>query len=149
MRADGSQPRTFKTERPEYDVSWSPDGTRLVVDVHFQPEVGLFMLDVASGAWTKILDQQAQSPDWSPDGKTILWIDDHSRVNAVSPDGTGSRLVAASTEQILYVIWTRDGKQMLYVSARAGKHRFAVRNADGTGERFITDGSFDVGSPSV
>jgi Tol biopolymer transport system component len=148
MKADGSQPRTYATPRPEYDVSWSPDGKRLAVDVHFQP-AGLFLLDVPSGGWTQIFNQQAFSPDWSPDGKSILFVDDHSRVSAISPEGTGSRIVAASEEQILYVIWTRDGKQMLYVTARGGKYRFALRNADGSGERFITDGSFEVGRPSV
>ena len=112
MNADGSRQRALTQKaRPsqgeDTDPQWSPDSRRIVFQRYnvrsARPAdgVALWVLDVASGRERRITPfplRAGDTPDWSPDGKRILFhdnVDGPERVSAnlytVRPDGTGLR----------------------------------------------------------
>lgn len=69
MRSDGSEPRAL-TEDAEWHYSnptWSPDGSRLVVQVVSltEPEAlpALWQVDIEKGEWTELVSPGTQ-PVW-------------------------------------------------------------------------------------
>jgi Tol biopolymer transport system component len=100
MNADGSEIRRLTREAHEVyaglqvsegSASWSPDGTRIVVDrIFHDPAAGGFfpqtvqitIVDVATGAESEIgkpeivvgRDDPRPSWSWSPDGRSLLML---------------------------------------------------------------------------
>jgi Tol biopolymer transport system component len=151
MGADGSNPRTYVTpDVAEYGVSWSPDGSRLVTNAYYANH-GLFLLDVASGAETKLLNEQADAPDWSPDGSLILWGDDHSRICTIRSDGTGLHRITPFDKQRLYATWSHDGSRIVFdfFPGNTAGPQLATMRPDGTDVRLLTQGANDDSAPAT
>ena len=102
--------RHFEGDPTPGEPAWSPDGTRLVfaLTTAKQPTKqtqfldALNVLDIASGAMTQItpLALGASDPDWSPDGRLIVFNSQagHSPfVYLVRPDGTGLLKISRKT----------------------------------------------------
>jgi len=82
----GRQSTALSTEQAYGDPVFSPDGRRIAVAV--EQDVGAwgsFVIDVASGAWTRVADGVPST--WMPDGERIL-LDGGPRL--VSIDGSES-----------------------------------------------------------
>ena len=87
----------------DYNVAaYSPDGTRLVYERHNsgfsspQFKSALFVVDVATGVQRQITSwdlDAGDNPDWSPDGKWIVFrthvnTDEGCQIDVIHPDGT-------------------------------------------------------------
>jgi Tol biopolymer transport system component len=140
---------------------WSPDGQRLAYDMNENGRSDIFVLDVSASAPTKISTRpSAFTPDWSPDGSTVIFsaADDQGgqpQIFAVGADGTNQRQVTTSPMQKWSPRWSLDGSLMSYagliivpaVSTRPVLlHNQAVwvAGADGTNELPVTDLSLDA-----
>lgn len=64
------------------DLSWSPDGTRLL----FELQDWLYVLRLDSGVATK-LPARGYTPKWSPDGRSIAFVQ-FCRLAVITDDGT-------------------------------------------------------------
>ncbi|WP_264946316.1 alpha/beta hydrolase family protein [Sphingomonas canadensis] len=93
VSADGGAARRLTSDRHDYGAppvgpgfyDWTPDGKALIVEVNTHSDLefvrgkffdsGLYQLDIASGAMTKILDRNGPegSPAVSPDGQWIAF----------------------------------------------------------------------------
>jgi dipeptidyl aminopeptidase/acylaminoacyl peptidase len=105
--ADGRVRQLTSTRGCEYDPVWSPDGTRIAYTATTREvttidsvaeDAHVWVLDVSSGGRRELTaeqDRRARSPQWSPDGNSILYLaGDHGRttiyrvIDGASPRGS-------------------------------------------------------------
>jgi len=133
------------TDGPGYDYQpdWSPDGKSVVYVSYQKDAMELWLLDLASGKFKQLTSAGAVNvePRWSPDGKKIVWVSTQYKRRfhifmADVVDGTISNAVRLTGETKSSVpryyysaydmeinpVWTRDGKQILFVSNKGHIH---------------------------
>jgi Tol biopolymer transport system component len=165
MNADGSDVRQVtQLARPgqaeDTDPQFSPDGTRIV----FQREnvrgtlpddgIALWIVDLTTGAEHRVTPWELRAgdtPDWSPDGRRILFhsnlggpSDVSANLYTIRPDGTGlQQLTFATGGTVNYLgsSYSPDGT-MITVGRRPGtggvNADVMVMRADGTAIRRVT-----------
>jgi TolB protein len=99
-------------------------------------------------------------PDWSPDGRTIVYTshavtdstDDHAtaEIYLTAADGTGQRTrLTSNAEEERAAAWSPDGKRLVFMCRRGGADfEICVMNADGTGQVQLTDNTIGDLTPS-
>jgi len=127
----------------DYQPDWSPDG-RSVVYVSYQKDaLELWLLDLATGKSEQLTRGGAVNvePRWSPDGKRIVFVSTSYNkrfhiFRADVKDGTLENVVRLTGEtksdlpryyysafdMEINPVWTRDGKEILFVSNRGHIH---------------------------
>jgi TolB protein len=129
------------TDGPGYDYQpdWSPDGKSVVYVSYQKDAMELWVLDVASGRSTPLTTGGAVNvePRWSPDGKKIVWVSTryHKRFHVFIAEVDGGtlknearltgetksplpRYYYSAYDMEINPVWTRDGKEILFVSNR-------------------------------
>src|SRR5574341_595100 len=61
-----------------------------------------------------------------------------TQIESVSTDGTGGRQLTTSPGSSQSPFWSRDGRQIVFVSNRTKTWQIYVMNADGTGQHALT-----------
>lgn len=100
-------------------------------------------------------------PDWSPDGRTIVFTshstaDNHTNavtaeIYVIRADGTGTpRALTSNKDEERAPSWSPDGRRVVFSCRRGTKPDFdiCVMNADGSGERRLTDSPLGDLTPS-
>src|SRR5262245_31656302 len=141
--ADGTHLRRLThSPWPEFDPSWSPDGTRIAYrsERHETPEIWVMNAD----GTTKRRLAEGLSPAWSPDGSriayaspgTILWPPGHglrcSGLSIMDADGSGQHRLP-HTDGGEYPSWSPDGTRIAFNSNLTGDHVMYIAQADGSG----------------
>ncbi|AWM40450.1 translocation protein TolB [Gemmata obscuriglobus] len=136
---------------PHFDGHYSPDGTRIVyVYDKLEGTDGKLRIDVcaADGSDNQTLIPHKafeESPRFSPDGKTVLWVSTRNKnpdLYAVTAGGKGERRLTNDPAYDLHPAWSPDGKRVAFASGRSGRQKIHVMSADGTGVQKLTDGEF-------
>ena len=159
VRTDGSEVRRLlKTPHVDYDVAWSPSGRRVAVTEVWTGELYVMNVD---GTHPRALTPgfAALSPEWSPDGRTI--VVEHALPNTSAMEweiwvvdvrnGRRHRLSPVSYEPARHPTWSPDGRMVAFVRGDSGwgdginvgaRPRSAaeiyVMNADGAGLTRLT-----------
>lgn len=125
---------------PVYPAA-SPDGTTLA----FAHQGWIWLLDLGSGAARRLTDGSGVDarPRWSPDGSRIAFVRDSGTDTAivvVNLDGTPAWEIDTPAID-LDPEFTRDGKFLVYTSARAGKLDLWRRDLATGGDEALTEGS--------
>lgn len=167
MRADGSHVRQLTQRRTprlgeDTDPQWSPDGTRLL----FQrrnvrsalPEdgVAIWTIGVRTGRERQVTPdylRAGDTPDWSPDGRRILFHDnvDRPEVSAnlytIRPDGTGLRKLTFANDGVTQYLgssyspdgrWITFGRKPATGGPQLNTADVFVMRTDGSRERQLT-----------
>ena len=147
MNPDGSdqQQITF-TEAEEFYPAFSPDGTSIVYTVPEESTHHLETMDLNTGEvsiveFEKIKTSSCIYPDWSPDGKWLLFScfgGGQAGIYKSHPNGSDLQLLQAGP--LHYPVWSPDGKMIALDGEPAGcKFEVYVMNADGSGMRQVTE----------
>jgi Tol biopolymer transport system component len=166
MNADGSHPVqvTQNDARGGYvEPQWSPDGTKLVYAIESDTAghaIFTINLDGTGDHQLTPWTLNGLHPDWSPDGRTILFeapdVDNappgiSGNVYTIRPDG--SHLTAITHHQgdvhATNPAWSPDGKKIVFVQIPTGPRGYThtdifTMNADGSGlQQVTTSAHFD------
>jgi Tol biopolymer transport system component len=127
----------------DYQPDWSPDGKSVVYVSYQKDAMELWLLDLASGKSRQLTNGGAVNvePRWSPDGKRIVFVSTtyNKRFHIFRADVSSGKLenvvrLTGETKSDLpryyysaydteiSPVWTRDGKEILFVSNRGHIH---------------------------
>jgi TolB protein len=165
MRADGSHVRQITARsRPslgeDAEPQWSPDGRKILFQRFNvraalpQDGVALWIVNLVDGREHRVTPWELRAgdtPDWSPDGKRILFhdnLDGPATVSAnlytIKPNGTGLRQLTfaeGGVVQYLGSSYSPDGKMITFGRRPETGGTAAdvlVMRADGTHPRYVT-----------
>jgi Tol biopolymer transport system component len=141
--------------REPHDVQWSPDGQSLAVNILnivAKPRNGsaIYTLKPDGSDLRQItpLRLNAGNPDWSPDGKRIVFNSSYEgqgrvEIYTVRPDGSGLRRVRREPRMSYSFdpVWSPDGRRIAFVhgAGRRFPHIWTMKR-NGTGLRKVTRG---------
>jgi DNA-binding winged helix-turn-helix (wHTH) protein/Tol biopolymer transport system component len=118
-RAGGPAERLRPSEQPQLDVDWSPNGKSLIFGSSFEPDRGIYVLDLESRRVSVLSGSVGIfSPHPSPDGRYI------SGTTAISEK---LMLFNTSTQKwtkpcdctVAYPTWSHDGKYIYFLYSPA------------------------------
>jgi Tol biopolymer transport system component len=133
IHADGTDlTRLTHSPGPDFDPSWSPDGTRIAFRSERSGEPEIWVMN-ADGTEQRRL-AAGLSPAWSPDGSLIAYAGASGAsgiLSVIRPDGMGLRALP-HTEGGEYPSWSPDGTRIVFNSNLTGDHVMYVAQADGS-----------------
>lgn len=107
IRADGSEPRQWTSGPFDHrEMRFSPDGQRLAfASDRSGARYAIHVLDLSTGEIAALPGErhwQESEPSWSPDGRSIAFVADGSRLIVTTLDGDGGERfgVARSTDRL-------------------------------------------------
>lgn len=160
--ADGSNERVilhYRTREAQgqevHDAQWSPDGTQIAVtilNITAKPRNGsaVYVLDADGSGLRRVTPMRlnAGGPDWSPDGKRIVFSSFYAgprapEIYAVRADGRGLRRVRREPRgnYSFDPSWSPDGRRIAFVHGARGPitHIWTMKR-NGTQLRKLTRG---------
>jgi Tol biopolymer transport system component len=170
MRADGTHVRQLTQRHPpatgatgeDSEPQFSPDGTRVLFQRHnartAQPEgaAALWILDLRTRDQRRITPyglQAGDTPDWSPDGKKILFHDNidtpdaNANLYTIRPDGSHLTQLTFLDDGFSRYLgssfspdgrWITVGKRPSTGGPDLNTADVVIMRANGTGERLVT-----------
>jgi Tol biopolymer transport system component len=158
MKPDGSE-RKLVLENA-HSPSWSPDGKQLVVvkeSADTDADGNALAIVNADGSEARTLGVDAgkdfdvvSTPEWSPDGKTIAFVDGDQSIRLVSPDGKAAPMPSVVAEGN-GLSWSPDSTKLAfdrYVESKESGRLVAVVLDVATGRETVFKGEQDgVQSP--
>jgi Tol biopolymer transport system component len=118
-----------------WEISWSPDSTRVAVWVSFGETIGVFGLDgerqallAMPAGWSPAGDHD---PKWLPDGRSLLVQNEM----VVPVDGSGPYRLPWAGRRTTGVTYSPDGSRVAYVDGRS----LVVAEADGSNPQVVFD----------
>ncbi|SNQ51904.1 Serine/threonine protein kinase [Frankia canadensis] len=141
--AGGGNRRRISAVRGAYELSWAPDGNRLVYRNGNDQSLHLLSLDGADRVLTgpPVPGAAAVEPAFSPDGREIVFSSSAGGVHVISVDGGAARQIAGTGTW--HPGWSPQGA-IVYVQDATVRQFFAasgplrVVNPDGTGDRLLS-----------
>jgi len=152
-RTDGSEQQrvTYAVDAIDVDPVWSPVGNYIVYESARDGNWELYMVDVATGAETRLTDNPANDINafWSPDGTKLLFQSDRDdlwqiyELNISTLEVTKLSDGSGDDHEPMY---SHDGKLILFNSHRdEGDNSVVyVMNADGTEIKRVSDPAGDA-----
>ena len=148
-----SEPRAPWASSP----AWSPDGLSIACSSGQGVAVGIYSIDLASGALRLLsqVGQQGVSPSWSPDGAWIAYtvvdtVNDFSQVWVMAADGGGDRQLTFAETWDRDPTWSPDGTRIAFGRLVDVETRYDIYIVpfEGGAEERVTDDPHDDMHPN-
>lgn len=128
---DGKYLRQLTDKLYAVRPTWSMDGKRIAYEFDEYQSRGLAVLDITTGEENVLIwDELVVDPDWSPDGRLILYTLYTVSLSPTAPDtlyvvdavgGEPHRLLAQDfDEDIFDAAWSPDGTKIAFAYGRTG-----------------------------
>jgi TolB protein len=152
----GGQPSVARLDDWQGDLRrpvWSPDGRRIAYEHLWSPLSGrqglaLHVVSARGGKSRRVTPYNlaaGDSPDWSPDGRWLIFrthadeMGGPSELSLVHPDGSGLRHFDTPGDTVLSSSFSPDGNWIVYAApGRSGAFDLFVMRSDGSGNRPLT-----------
>jgi Tol biopolymer transport system component len=129
INADGTGlTRLTRSPAPDFDPTWSPDGTRIAFRSERNGEPEIWLMNPDGSGQHRLAD--GLSPAWSPDGSRIAYAS-RGGLSIMNADGSEQHRVR-HTPGGEYPSWSPDGKRIAFNSNLSGDHVMYIVNADGS-----------------
>jgi Tol biopolymer transport system component len=174
MDADGShQRRLTQNDDIDYEPDFSPRGAQVAfISRHEQAAVvhDIYVVGTDGTGRKRLSDQSANDTDprWSPDGKKILFVrstiikkyyremskeergmmQSSEDIFIMNSDGSNVKRLTNNSARDCCAYWSKDGRNIYFLSERDGTPGIYVMKADGSQARKIADGSI-VSAPNI
>ncbi len=149
MAADGSSPRrltsgAWRDERPFV----SPDGSKILFMSNRDGNYEIYVMAPDGSGQTRMTRTPEWEifPVWSPDGKRIAYAQKfradgrmQGMIRIMNADGSGDRAVTAVETRDENVMWSLDGRFLVFQSIRDGNFEIYQTDADGGNPVRLTD----------
>lgn len=138
-KADGTVITELADGRFYGEVSWSPDGTKLVAAAQNGGQFNVYTMNVDGTNFTQLTTNVAASarePQFSPDGTKIVYTNNIGHdIYVMNTDGTGKiNLTNGAYAYSMNPYWSPDGSKILFTTDDGtGPNGIAIMNANGTG----------------
>jgi serine/threonine protein kinase len=157
MAIDGSGLQQV-TDDPgqEYCPRWAPDNHHIVFFSDKTQRLEVYSIGLENGRWgaPRQLTSSNTSlfPQWSPDGRSIAYIDATNGVSVMDPDGKNVRhIVPMQPLDPKYVVWSSDSKTLYFKCGSYGSRfygLYSVPASGGTPKHLVQfDGDHNSGRP--
>ena len=115
-----------------YQVSWSPDGRKLVY--------GGFVVNSDGSGLARLIDESliVSGAVWSPDGTQIA-LHAGTDIYLINPDGSGLINLTMGAGFDYEPAWSPDGSRIAFVTRQGNGDDVAVMNRDGSGFSILTN----------
>ncbi len=124
---------------------WSPDSGRILfASISWMGGSDLYLVDVTTGAAQNLTNDNAResSPDWSPDGRSLIFESNKGGIWAVyrmETDGTGRVRLTDGTYDSRRPLWSPDGQRVLYIANPSRNWDLYLMTFDEQGDYRLTD----------
>jgi len=147
----GKEQRLTKSEHPEYDAVFSPDGKEVLFAYDKaspnQGDIEVHRFELESRKATPVAKTEGklsheESPCWSPDGKRIAFTSTrHGNQELYVASQNGKAPVRLTSDPALdaHPSWSPDGRLIAFATNRWGDLEIATIRPDGTGLARITE----------
>src|SRR5439155_18274181 len=142
INADGTDlTRLTHSPGPDFDPSWSPDGTQIAFRSERSDEPEIWVMNADGTGQHRLA--AGLSPSWSPDGSKIAYASPGhelcppgrgprcSGLSIMNADGSGQHRVPG-TDVGEYPSWSPDSTRIAFNSNLTGDHVMYVAQADGS-----------------
>jgi TolB protein len=142
INADGTDlTRLTDASEPEFDPSWSPDGTRIAFRSERSGHEEIWVMNADGSGQRRLAD--GLSPAWSPNGSTIAYSSpgtilcppgrglECTGLSIMNADGSGQHRVP-NADGGEYPTWSPDGKRIAFNSNLTGEHVMYTVDPDGS-----------------
>jgi Tol biopolymer transport system component len=150
MDLDGGSLKQLTSGQEDYAQNVSPDGRWVLFDSWRSGRITPWKISIDGGEPTQVIDKFTNSPQFSPDGKSIAaYFQDEQagspwRITIAPVDGKGSikvmDLVAVPDRASIGsgVTWAPDGRSIWYVNTRDGTANLYSQSIDGGSPKQLT-----------
>jgi Tol biopolymer transport system component len=122
-------------------ATWSPDSRRLAFARDIGAQSANFEIHVinadGSNEVSLTSDGHSYSPDWSPDGRTIAYVNDRSgtfELYTMNADGSNAKKLLDEAMEQFNVDWSPDGTRLVFSGGEVMiNFDLFIVNRDGTG----------------
>lgn len=154
INADGSNEVKLTDQNNNFSPRYFPDNQSIIFSSTTNNQSGIYKMNT-DGSNKRLITPQNKSfgdPQISPDGKMVSitsgdW--DGSQIFVMNADGSNLKQITFTVSQITYPgwpvegncnpVWSPNGKKLAYVSYENGSPDIFVINANGTGNKRLTN----------
>ena len=155
MNGDGTNGHWARSTPSNYHLmfpSWSPDGTRLVLNVRISDVPYIGWINLVTGQLgvysTGFGGLQGQSPTYSPNGQVVYVGATSKTIDRMNADGSNHTTLVTATTPLRDPSLSPDGKKLAFAKYINGNFDIFVKNfVDGTVKRLTSSTAYD-GQPT-